>query len=444
MATNWLLPVGETLSFRGLSGPLTILAGLGGGTQGQVFEVLYSGEHLALKWYFPSFLPRDPELEQRLGQSIRATAPSDDFLWPLALLKAADDDALAAYRGVPNLGYLMALRPSAFVSAFDHITARVDLSLQNALRACFHLAEGFHALHSSGLCYKDISLGNLFLKPDDGTILICDNDNVDIHGRGQTAVLGTPGFMAPEVVLGQAPPSNSSDLFSLAVLMFRLLTKHDPFRGEAELAFSCLNDSARRHLYGEHPVFVFDPSNPCNRPDPSNHLAALITWPIYPRLLQQTFEQTFCAGLRDPGRRVLTGQWKTVLSQVLDQRRLCPGCGYENFAGAAGGGLCWNCGSELSAVAMLNGPQASICIAAGNALHAHHFSPLAGESIDKPLGQIVPHPSEPTVLGIENTSQESWQVSLRNGQVLQLEPGQRCNAAAVATLQTSLGRLSTA
>ncbi|MBM5797912.1 MAG: protein kinase family protein, partial [Cyanobacteria bacterium K_Offshore_0m_m2_072] len=194
MATNWLLPVGETLPFRGLSGPLTIVAGLGGGTQGQVFEVIYAGEHLALKWYFPSFLPRDPELEQRLGQSIRVTAPSDDFLWPMALLKASDDEALAAYRGVPNLGYLMPLRPAAFVSAFDHISGRVDVSLQNALRACFHLAEGFHALHSNGLCYKDVSLGNLFLKPDEGSILICDNDNVDIHGRGQTAVLGTPGF----------------------------------------------------------------------------------------------------------------------------------------------------------------------------------------------------------------------------------------------------------
>lgn len=442
MATNWLLPVGETLAFRGLSSPLTIVAGLGGGTQGQVFEVLYAGEHLALKWYFPSFLPRDPELEQRLGQSIRVTAPSNDFLWPMALLKASDDAALAAYRGVPNLGYLMPLRPAAFVSAFDHISGRVDVSLQNALRACFHLAESFHALHSSGLCYKDISLGNLFLRPDDGTILICDNDNVDIHGRGQTAVLGTPGFMAPEVVMGQAPPSNSSDLFSLAVLMFRLLTKHDPLRGEAELAFSCLNDSARRQLYGEQPVFIFDPANSRNRPNPDMHLAALITWPIYPRVLQQAFETTFCAGLKDPGRRVLTGQWKTVLSAVLDQRRLCPNCGYENFTGAAGSALCWNCGSELTAAATLKGAQAKVCIAAGNAVQAHHFAPLQGEAIDSPWGRIVPHPSEANVLGLENCSRESWRVQLNNGQELRLEPGQRCNTAAIVAVHTSLGSLS--
>lgn len=442
MATNWLLPVGETLPFRGLSGPLTIVAGLGGGTQGQVFEVIYAGEHLALKWYFPSFLPRDPELEQRLGQSIRVTAPSDDFLWPMALLKASDDEALAAYRGVPNLGYLMPLRPAAFVSAFDHISGRVDVSLQNALRACFHLAEGFHALHSNGLCYKDVSLGNLFLKPDEGSILICDNDNVDIHGRGQTAVLGTPGFMAPEVVMGLAPPSNSSDLFSLAVLLFRLLTKHDPLRGEAELAFSCLNDSSRRQLYGEQPVFIFDPLNSSNRPNPDVHLAALITWPIYPRVLQLAFETSFCDGLKDPGRRVLTGQWKAVLSTVLDQRHLCGHCGYENFSGAANAGLCWNCGHELSPPSMLKGPQAKVCIAAGNALHAHHFDPQQGEAINRPWGRIVPHPSEQNVLGIENCSSESWRVQLSNGRELRLEPGQRCNAAAVSSVQCSLGSLS--
>ncbi|MEB3235737.1 MAG: protein kinase, partial [Cyanobacteriota bacterium] len=266
--------------------------------------------------------------------------------------------------------------------------------------------------------------------------------NVDIHGRGQTAVLGTPGFMAPEVVLGQAPPSNSSDLFSLAVLMFRLLTKHDPFRGEAELAFSCLNDNARRHLYGEQPVFIFDPEKRSNRPDPEAHLVALITWPLYPRLLQQTFEQTFCAGLRDPGRRVVTGQWKRVLSQVLDQRRLCPSCGEENFSGAAGAGLCWNCGQELREVQVLQGAQSCICIAAGNAIHRHHFSALQGEAIDQPWGCIVPHPSEPNVLGIQNDSNETWRLQLRNGESMALKPGQRCNAAAVVAIHCSLGSLS--
>ena len=113
---------------------------------------------------------------------------------------------------------------------------------------------------------------------------------MDVDGQSSGSVLGTPGFMAPEVLLGQAKPSARSDLFSLAVLLFRLLTRHDPFRGQRELEIRCLDEPARRRLYGDEALFIFDPDDPHNRPDPIEHSAALITWPIYPASLQRLFE----------------------------------------------------------------------------------------------------------------------------------------------------------
>jgi len=92
--------------------------------------------------------------------------------------------------------------------------------------------------------------------------------------------------------------------------------------------------------------------------------------------------------------------------------------------------------------ALAQGWPEQVCITAGNGLYAHHFSPLHGEAIDRPIGRIVPHPSDPTILGIENCSQEPWRVQLRNDQELSLPPGQRCNAAAVTALHCSLGSLS--
>ena len=50
------------------------------------------------------------------------------------------------------------------------------------------------------------SFGNAFFDPDNGDVLIADNDNVSVDGAGVLGVLGTPRFMAPEVVRGEAVP----------------------------------------------------------------------------------------------------------------------------------------------------------------------------------------------------------------------------------------------
>ena len=159
----WMLPIGTSQAISGLDAPLRILRGLGGGSQGQVYEVAVGEELFALKWYLTSFLKRDPDLAARLQETIRRGSPNGDFLWPLALLRptAAELNAMGVAAG--GFGYLMPLRPAGFCGAVEHAAGRLTISLQNALRCAFHLARGFHALHSLGLCYKDVSLGNVFL-----------------------------------------------------------------------------------------------------------------------------------------------------------------------------------------------------------------------------------------------------------------------------------------
>ena len=438
---SWLLPEGTSLAFAGMEQPLLIERGLGGGSQGQVFAVRLGGGRLALKWYFPACIARDPQLRQRLQQSIRLGAPNGDFLWPPAVLEPNASSLTAFPAAAGGFGYLMGLRPEAFMGAHRHAGGDVDISLQSVLKACFHLAEAFHQLHLKGLCYKDISLGNLFLEPSSGRILICDNDNVDVDGQSSSSVLGTPGFMAPEVLLGQAKPSAGSDLFSLAVLLFRLLTRHDPFRGQRELAIRCLDEPARRRLYGEEALFVFDPHDSSNRPDPIEHSAALITWPIYPAALQQLFIQSFGAGLHHPDQRTLTGQWKQAISRCLDQRQLCGHCGQETFPAAEAPGTCWSCGSPLPQPLRLQGPHGLVNAAAGNELQPHHFNPLEGESIRAPLAKLVAHPTDPNLLGLQNLSSTRWHGHTTSGQSLELDPGKTCNLAALQQLDTNAGAI---
>jgi DNA-binding helix-hairpin-helix protein with protein kinase domain len=440
---TWILPEGSSLSFEGLSGPLLVLRGLGSGSQGQVYEVELAGERLALKWYLPSCIARDPHLERRLGDAIAATAPSPSFLWPIALLRPTPATAGQLRCREGGFGTLMGLRPPDFVGAVDHYGGRVDLSLRNVLRAALELADAFHALHSKGLCYKDISLGNLFLEPGSGRILICDTDNVEVDGRDLGSVLGTPGFMAPEILMGRSRPGASSDLHALAVLIFRLLTRHDPFRGAMELAIRCLDEPARRRLYGEDPVFIFDPLDPRNRPDPEQHAAALLTWPIYPDDVQALFLQTFGPGLRDPARRALTGQWREALAGCLDRRQICPACGQENFRSQdQPAPPCWNCAAVLPTPLRLQLPNASVVAASGTTLHRHHFDPLQPPQLDAPVGEVVAHPSEPAVLGLRNLGDSPWHARLLQGGELVLAPGKSCNLAALAQLHTPFGPIT--
>jgi serine/threonine protein kinase len=218
-----MFPEGSTLRFSSSATPVRVIRYLGGGGQGQVFEVDFAGESMAMKWYFPSCLQRDHQLRNRLVACISATSPNASFLWPILVLDPDTETQGKLKIPAGSFGYVMKLRPPQFQPAVAHTAGLLAISLQQILRACFHLVEAFHALHSKGLCYKDISLGNLFLDPASGAILICDNDNIDVNGSALGGVQGTAGFMAPEVLLGRSTPSSNSDLYSLAVLLFRLL-----------------------------------------------------------------------------------------------------------------------------------------------------------------------------------------------------------------------------
>lgn len=90
----------------------------------------------------------------------------------------------------------------------------------------------------------------MFFDPDTGDVLICDNDNVSANGIDNSSVYGTPRFMAPEIVMGQAKPSRNTDLYSLAVLLFYMFMMGHPLEGKLEAEIKCMDIHAMNKLYG--------------------------------------------------------------------------------------------------------------------------------------------------------------------------------------------------
>ena len=118
--------MGTELCFEGLEKPVTVVRGIGAGSQGQVYEVEMGAERLALKWSFPACLKRDPQLRRRLEESIRRTAPSDSFLWPLALLRPTAATAQRLRLRSPLLVLLIPLS-SIGISFFITLTPRLGM-----------------------------------------------------------------------------------------------------------------------------------------------------------------------------------------------------------------------------------------------------------------------------------------------------------------------------
>lgn len=216
-----LLKRGQVLRSRHSGQTCTVEEFLGGGGQGEVYRAQWGTESFALKWYFSHTATSE---QQAALEKLVTThkAPNLNFLWPLDLIDSATGD---------GFGYVMRLREPRFRGLLDLMMNRVDPSFQALVTAGLQLADSFFRLHADGLCYRDISFGNVFFDPQTGEVLVCDNDNVTENRSPHCGILGTPDFMAPEIVRGEALPSRQTDLYSLAVLLFYMFHVSHPLLG---------------------------------------------------------------------------------------------------------------------------------------------------------------------------------------------------------------------
>jgi serine/threonine protein kinase len=401
----------------------TIEAFLGAGTQGEVYRAQASGREVAIKWYFPHYIQNDVQLRQRLENAIKKGSPDDNFLWPLELVVLPNQT---------GFGYVMPLRPSHFKSIVDLMRRRAEPSFYALISACLALSESFLQLHAKGLCYRDINFNNVFFDPNTGNILICDNDNVDVNGA-TGAINGTPRFMAPELVRGDAPPNTESDLFSLTILLFYMLMLHHPLEGKKEASIRCFDQAAMNRLYGTEPLFIFHPTDSSNAPVAGLHDNATIYWALYPQFLRDVFTRAFTTGINDQHGRIRENEWRVLLINLRDSIFYCR-CGGQNFYDASTGKTCWACSQPLVYPPRLQFNNAVVMLNHDTKLYAHHTDQNQKFNFISPQAAVNQHPQDPTRWGLQNLSSSDWTITLPDSSIKTVNPQRSVNLAAGVTI----------
>jgi len=111
--------------------------------------------------------------------------------------------------------------------------ARGPLPPDDAVALCAQVARGLAALHQSDLVHRDVKPANVLLTPD-GQAKLGDLGLVSGQDFSRLTltneVLGTPAYMAPEQVRGEAT-TPATDVYALGATLFELLEGAPPFRG---------------------------------------------------------------------------------------------------------------------------------------------------------------------------------------------------------------------
>lgn len=116
----------------------------------------------------------------------------------------------------------------------DLLEKRGALPVKEAVGLVKQVCRGLATAHDAGLTHRDIKPSNLMISPD-GRITITDfglvRDTSQIRQTKTNAILGTPAYLAPEQA-SSSEPDQRTDIYSLGIVLFELLTGHLPFTSD--------------------------------------------------------------------------------------------------------------------------------------------------------------------------------------------------------------------
>jgi serine/threonine protein kinase/WD40 repeat protein len=208
----------------GRLGIYRILRRLGVGGMGMVFEAedVQLRRPVALKIMLPD-VAQKPQNVARFLREAQATA---------ALVS---DHIVRIYQvGADHVIPYLAMEYLRGETLDDWLLRNKPLTLTQAVRIIRETAKGLAVAHAAGLIHRDIKPGNLWLEKPHGRVKILDfglarMTKCDEKLTQSGFIVGTPQFMAPEQARNSPQLDQRCDLFSLGVVLYRLLAGRLPF-----------------------------------------------------------------------------------------------------------------------------------------------------------------------------------------------------------------------
>jgi len=213
-----------------------ILEKIGEGGMG----VVYKAEDTKLKRtvalkFLPPEMTRDPEAKKRfVHEAQTASALEHNNICTIHEIDETEDGqmfiAMACYEG------------KSLKERIEH----EPLKLEKTIDIAIQLGQGLSEAHVKGVVHRDIKPGNILIS-EDGQVKIVDCGLAKLRGRTKLTktgtALGTVAYMSPEQSRGKEV-DHRTDIWSLGVVLYEMLTGQMPFKGDYEQAvvYSILNE----------------------------------------------------------------------------------------------------------------------------------------------------------------------------------------------------------